>query len=52
MVADQRNILQQLLQQHQSLIELPERLSQIRNLRPRDVWLGMDWEPDHPVHCC
>ena len=34
--------------QSRSLIELPERLSQIRNSHPRNCWLGMDWGTRSP----
>ena len=34
--------------QSRSLVELPERLSQVRNLHPKHLWLGMDWGTRSP----
>ena len=37
--------------QTRSLIELPDRLSQIWKLDPKHVWLGMDWGTRSPASC-
>ena len=39
------------LSQSRSLIEIPERLSYIRNSHPKYCWLGMDWGTRAPSAC-